>query len=68
MKEYSEFYNRATAIVAQIKEMSLMLESNNDLREYVNIYMDSSYAAEDDPLIITVDFIYDRLFRPLLER
>ena len=44
-----------------------MLENNDDLREYINIYTDRCFTAEYDPLTITVHFVEDRLYRPLLE-
>ena len=67
METYGIFYDMATVIVDQIKEMSKMLENNDDLREYINIYPDRCFTAEYDPLTITVHFVEDRLYRPLLE-
>lgn len=67
METYGIFYDMATVIVDQIKEMSKMLENNDDLREYINIYTDRCFTAEYDPLTITVHFVEDRLYRPLLE-
>ena len=63
MDDYRIFYDRATTIVAQMEELSKMLEDHEGLREYLNIYMDTCYVEEDEPLTITADFIFNRVFR-----
>ena len=62
MEKFHIFQKSAQSIIEQIEALSVMLENDDDLREYLNIYMNRFFTAEDEPIIMATDFVYEELF------
>ncbi len=62
MEKFRIFQKSAKSIIEQIEALSVMLENDDDLREYLNIYMNRFFTEEDEPIIMATDFVYEELF------
>lgn len=67
MEKFYAYQDIARAIVEQIKKLSTMLENDPDMREYVNILMNSFFTEDDEPVMITNEFLQHLLFTSLVE-